>query len=193
MLIQANLTCHPACVCPQIDSLQGQLTVVAPDRWQLRFSLEGAVGDLLIPDAMSPERVDDLWRHTCFEAFVGSSRTGAYYEFNFSPSGEWAAYQFDSYRTGMKSAVVDAPRIACTSSDARLDLEVDLRLPLKLADGTEHAVSLTAVIEDRSSAMSYWAVKHVSRKPDFHQPGSLVLRLPSGQDGIVRGLPEDLR
>ncbi len=177
MMVTATLTCHPTCVCPQIDSLTAQLVVESPEHWRVRFSLAGAIGDLLIPSGMSPERVDELWRHTCFEAFVGSAGTGAYYEFNFSPSSEWAAYHFDNYRTGMKSAAMDTPHIACTSTAERLDLEVELKLPLELADATGHVLSLTAVIEDRSSAISYWAVKHASRKPDFHQPGSLVLRL----------------
>ena len=29
--------------------------------------------------------VDGLWRHTCFEAFVGIPGAEPYYEFNFSP------------------------------------------------------------------------------------------------------------
>ena len=35
-----------------------------------------------------------------FELFVGSPTGAAYEEYNFSPSGEWAAYGFARYRNG---------------------------------------------------------------------------------------------
>ena len=44
--------------------------------------------------------LDDLWQHTCFELFIGAKNDAEYYEFNFSPSGEWAAYEFRNYRDG---------------------------------------------------------------------------------------------
>ena len=46
-----------------------------------------------------------------------------YHEFNFSPSGEWAAYAFTGYRDG--SSLIDEalnPQIAVESREGRLDL-----------------------------------------------------------------------
>jgi hypothetical protein len=48
-----------------------------------------------VPAAVAAARTDELWRHTCFEAFVRTSPAPAYYEFNFAPSTQWAAYRFD--------------------------------------------------------------------------------------------------
>ena len=47
----------------------------------------------------------------------------AYHEFNFSPSGEWAAYAFTRYREGrtLTDEVLN-PQIAVQSGVARLDL-----------------------------------------------------------------------
>ena len=49
-----------------------------------------------------------LWKTTCFEAFVRPARADAYREWNFAPSGQWAAYDFDGYREGMTRADVGA-------------------------------------------------------------------------------------
>ena len=49
----------------------------------------------LVPSVCQPRRRDELWRHTCFELFVRYGNEPRYCEFNFAPSGDWAAYEFD--------------------------------------------------------------------------------------------------
>ena len=39
-------------------------------------------------------------------------------------------------------------------------------------------LALTAVIEDTTGALSYWALAHPSGAPDFHHPDCFVLELP---------------
>jgi hypothetical protein len=39
-------------------------------------------------------------------------------------------------------------------------------------------VGLAAVIEDVSGDLSYWALAHLSDKPDFHHPDGFALHLP---------------
>src|SRR4051812_16775210 len=78
----------------------------------LSYVLTGNMDDIRIPPVTAPARRDDLWRHTCFEAFIGASSGTAYYEFNFSPSTQWAAYRFASYRSEMRVAdEIAAPAI----------------------------------------------------------------------------------
>ena len=36
----------------------------------------------------------NLWQTTCFEAFLRAPGGEAYREWNFAPSGDWAAYDF---------------------------------------------------------------------------------------------------
>ena len=36
---------------------------------------------------------DELWRHTCSEAFLAAGDGAAYHELNFSPSGRWLYFQ----------------------------------------------------------------------------------------------------
>src|SRR5256885_16422013 len=61
------------------------------------YALEGDLSQLRIPSARAG---GNLWQHTCFEIFISRAGMDAYYEFNFSPSGEWAAYAFHRYRDG---------------------------------------------------------------------------------------------
>ena len=53
-----------------------------------------------VPPPGVPRIATDLWRHTCFEAFIAVEGLPAYHEFNFAPSGEWAIYAFAGYRDG---------------------------------------------------------------------------------------------
>src|SRR5205809_1153314 len=74
-------------------------------RLALSYSVTGNLGDVCIPPIGAAARSDELWRHTCFEAFVRASSANEYYEFNFAPSTQWATYRFSSYRSGMRVAL----------------------------------------------------------------------------------------
>ena len=62
--------------------------------------------EILLPVPTGPIACDNLWQHTCCEAFVSAADDGdGYLEFNFSPSGCWAIYQFDAYRVRDESYI----------------------------------------------------------------------------------------
>jgi hypothetical protein len=85
----------------------------------LRYFVTGKIGALRLPPIAPPERAKELWQRTCFEAFVRCPERDIYYEFNFAPSTQWAAYQFAGYRSGMREASgVSAPPIAVKASSA---------------------------------------------------------------------------
>src|SRR5262245_25644347 len=72
------------------------------------FVIEGDMDRLLVPQrrersgrehsGRASAMADRLWEHTCCEIFIARTGLPAYHEFNFSPSGEWAAYAFTAYR-----------------------------------------------------------------------------------------------
>ena len=143
----------------------------------LQYQLEGDLDSVLLPQQDMPKRADNLWKHTCFEAFIGSGGSPRYREYNFSPSGAWAIYDFDGYRTGMRAdAWVVVPGIM-TRRDAGafiLDATVDVRwMTAAMAAGPK--LGVTAVIEDKSGVLSYWALEHPSEKPDFHHADGFVI------------------
>ena len=121
--------------------------------------------------------MDELWRHTCFEAFVGAGV--AYYEFNFAPSRHWAAYQFSSYRSGMRVASeIDAPQIAAAWSHERYTLHASLEMDqLLLSRETTLRLGLSAVIEENNGQRSYWALAHPPGKADFHHSDCFTVEL----------------
>src|SRR5881394_2694630 len=71
------------------------------DRLVLSYSVTGTMSDVRLPPVVLAARTDGLWQHTCFEAFVRTAAGSSYYEFNFALSTQWAAYRFNSYRSGM--------------------------------------------------------------------------------------------
>jgi hypothetical protein len=131
---------------------------------------------------MFSTRADELWRHTCFEAFACASPNTGYFEFNFAPSMQWAAYRFSGYRTGMSVASeVGTPRFEVRSSDACYELQVALelnRLP-GLSNDATWKLGLSAVIEETSGRKSYWALAHPPGDPDFHHSVCFARELPA--------------
>jgi len=124
-----------------------------------------------MPPVVVTSRSDQLWRHTCFEAFVRASAGASYYEFNFAPSTQWAAYRFSGYRTGMRVASeIGAPAIDVNSNDDCYTLQVALALGrlTELPRNAPWRLGLSALIEDTSGCKSYWALAHPPGKPDFH-------------------------
>jgi hypothetical protein len=140
------------------------------------YQLEAHISRLRVPAPAAPARADELWRHTCFEAFIAGS-TSVYYELNLSPSSQWALYRFDDYRQGMRAAdLATPPEISVRSSDYRLELDASLHLD-ELADLRSEGslrVALSAVIEATDGRLSYWALRHPTDKPDFHHADGFV-------------------
>src|SRR5437899_7308837 len=126
------------------------------DRLVLSYSVTGTMSDVRMPPVVPAARTDGLWQHTCFEAFVRAAAGSSYYEFNFAPSTQWAAYRFDSYRSGMRAAEIDAPSSEVRSGPDSYTLEASLeldRLPV-LSRQTSWRLGLSALIEDQSGGMS---------------------------------------
>ncbi|MEZ5785480.1 MAG: DOMON-like domain-containing protein [Xanthobacteraceae bacterium] len=141
------------------------------DQLVLSYVVTGRIGDVRLPPTTSPARCDELWRHTCFEAFIGAADGPEYYEFNFAPSTQWAAYRFVGYRSGMAAAPgIGAPAIDVQSDSDQFALRATLGLD-SVSASQRKAVwrfGLSAVIEETSGRLSYWALAHPPGKPDFH-------------------------
>jgi hypothetical protein len=164
--VRLALKCHPDTPCAAVTRIEVEVARAGQGALALRYVLSGAIGDLVIPPPAAPARTDELWRRTCFEAFVRPEPGKAYYEFNHSPSTQWAAYRFSGYRDGMAPADIAAPHIDLTRAADRLELRAHLALP-DFADAPWR-LGLSAVIEETNGAKSYWALAHPTGRPDFH-------------------------
>ncbi len=157
----------------KIETVSMRWGRVRDGRIMLRFRVDGAQG-LVLPKPAPAERADDLWKATCCELFVNLG-DGRYREYNFSPSGQWAAYDFAGYRarTGDHEPVAP-PEIAVDSGASVFTLTVFLG-ETELTGATQAAVS-AVLAEDRR--LSYWALRHPGLQPDFHNPACFVLPVP---------------
>jgi hypothetical protein len=163
----ARLSPHPATPSAAVK----RLTVELSGRLSLRYRLRGDLAALRIPEPGASVRTDGLWRHSCFEAFVAGAGS-SYLEFNFSPSTAWAAYSFAAYRAAMRPLDI-VPRISVQRTADELVLTAVIALP-----DDARTLGLTAVIEDRAGACSYWSLAHPPGPPDFHQRDCFALKLP---------------
>lgn len=169
-----SLKHHPAHAPGKVSKVTASWGRQADDRVLLRLFVEGAE-DVIMPAPETAARADGLWQATCFELFL-AVRDGGYREFNFSPSGQWAAYTFAGYRKGQENhAPFSAPVV--TASRVGADMTVTAILDPRELAGCAFA-SLTAVIAERTAGISYWAIDHPGSQPDFHNPACFVLPVP---------------
>jgi len=165
-----------------VRSLRAGVAGQADGSLALSYTLDADLGRILVPEAAAAARTDELWKHTCFEAFIASGQGSAYCELNFAPSSQWAAYSFDGYRRGMRPLLLTAPpAIRVTRGADRLELEALVHLGARHdyqpAPGEPLRIALAAVIEDNAGRISYWALRHAASRPDFHHPGSFTFEL----------------
>ncbi len=156
-----------------VDHVASLGSVATTNMW---FGVGAAAERFVIPKLSEPWRADELWRTTCFEAFLRPTGAESYREWNFAPSGNWAAYDFAGYREGMAKAEVGAPPYIrmednftwwTVGATIAVDAEQQWRL------------GLSAVLEERDGAKSYWALTHPpGDKPDFHHADCFAAQLP---------------
>src|SRR5215208_5502753 len=94
------LKLHPDSRCLAVADIEVGVARRGADRLVLTYIVTGKMGDVRMLPVMPSARGNELWRHTCFEAFIRASSGPEYYEFNFSPSAQWAAYRFNGHRSG---------------------------------------------------------------------------------------------
>jgi len=151
-----DLTCHPSIRADTVRAIQVRVRRSAAAELHLTFRLDGDIPRIRIPSPAAPRIGTELWRHTCFEAFIALENQTSYHEFNFAPSGEWCVYALSSYRNG--SPIVRLDSLSAIHSRASL------------------RIGLSAVIET-TEGYSYWALRHPTAKPDFHNAAGFALLL----------------
>lgn len=175
-VIQRGLKCHPGNPANAVDRVDVRILQREDGFWLLEYVVFDPLGRLLIPQPARPERSSNLWRTTCFELFVRDSAS-TYREYNFSPSGRWAAYQFAGYRAGMRDVEIEErPEIAPVRAGGTFAQLVVVEAATLAADGSQQ-LGLSAVIEEADGTISYWALVHPEGKADFHDPAGFALTI----------------
>jgi hypothetical protein len=170
---------HPDSLGTAVTNVEAEAVRRADGALVLSYLVTGTITELRLPPAAEPMRTDELWQHTCFEAFVSSPPNAGYYEFNFAPSAQWAAYRFSTYRSGMRIATeISAPQIEIQSGSEHCTLRALLKLDrIDLPADSPWHLGLSAIIEETSGRKSYWALARPPGKPDFHHPDCFACEL----------------
>ena len=173
-----SLIPFPASKIPAI-SITGKISRQT-NRIALLYSLSGNTDDVFLPPrALNSIRRDELWKTTCFEFFLAIKDQPQYWEFNFSPSGNWNIYRMDAYRrigfreeTLIPSLEFEMQRKAdIIFLNATIDLSPIVR-ESQLLD-----VGVTAIIQTKDNDETYWALLHPAPQADFHLRESFVCSL----------------
>ena len=178
---------HPAGGASPLRALSVSGALGATGQITLDYLLQGDLLRLRLPEpARSPQRRDELWRHTCLELFARRATEVAYLEFNFSPSGDWAAYWFEGYRRGQDA--LDQQQVGISRHplgpgqlriQARAALPAGLGLTAPGAHDRQWRLGLAAVIEAADGTVTHWANRHAGAQPDFHAAEAFSLGLVS--------------
>ena len=175
-----TLALHPDSRCNAVTRIDVEVTRPRPGHLVLRYTVAGNIANLRLAKPAAPTRTDELWRHTCFEAFIRPPFGDAYDEFNFAPSTQWAAYAFTRYRGGMRVAdEVGAPFIEVRpgADFYLLQASLDLGALVHLPKDAVWRLGLSAVIEETDGVISYWALRHPPGRADFHHSDCFALEL----------------
>ena len=170
------LKLHPDDICDAVAGIEVEVGR-RENVLELRYLIRGDVDAVLLPQFEPPRRGDELWQHSCFEAFIREPDAECYTELNFAPSGQWAVYRFAHYRGG-RSDLKPAPlRFETRRGEGAYELRASCLLDLPAPSPWE--VNISAIIEEANGRKSYWALAHPSDKADFHDPACFVLQLPA--------------
>ncbi|MXO64446.1 DOMON-like domain-containing protein [Altericroceibacterium endophyticum] len=168
-----HLKAHPAHDPISVSAVKAGFGIHPQGFLMLRYRIENAA-QVKLPVGEARGRADGLWQTTCAELFLRYA-SGSYREFNFSPAGEWSAYDFSGYRSGRSDYdPLEWPEIDCLEADGALIITVILQgQELAGAD----AAGLSMVIEEEGGVKSYWALAQESAEPDFHNAACFAVPL----------------
>ncbi len=188
---QTPLTPHPAAPAGAVEGVSAGCLLTADGRLRIAWRIAAAPERLVWDRSGTPGRRDELWRHTCVEAFLATGPE-SYLEFNVSPDGSWAAYAFLGYRRRAEDPALPPPdvRVSTASHALGLEADIDVGAVADLAGAPEIRTSLAAVVEETGGPTSYWALRHPSPQPDFHDASGFVLMLsPAHPSAAQEDLP----
>lgn len=138
------------------------------DKIILIYQIIGDITLLQLPPLSNlPNRADNLWQHTCFEAFIAEKNTTKYCEWNFSPSRQWQLYEFTNYRSSRTLPKMSVPQIYTTVTAEQFTLTAHIPntcYPIN----TKLRLGLAVILQDTTNKIYYWALKHPPDEPDFH-------------------------
>jgi hypothetical protein len=159
------------------ERVEVTLTQEADGGIAITYIISDISSDIRVPTPDTPAPEGALWQTTCCELFVNPVEQTGYREFNFSPSGQWAAHDFLDIRKPAPTAPNCAtPEIKAKREKSRLQL--DVKLPKSaFPRAASLRLAVNVILQANDGTLAYWALTHPPGKPDFHHHAGFVLNL----------------
>ena len=150
-------------------TISGAIDYTAPGPLDIQYQFSGELTEIAWPAATNkPQRKDKLWQQTCMELFIAEQHSERYFEFNFSPNGDWQSYEFLSCRSllgqpkNIKPPIIDKlDNREGVSYSVSLDITpLSLAMPLQLG--------LSTVLLQACGDLAYFSLLPQTDTPDFH-------------------------
>src|SRR3569833_1754192 len=81
-----TLNFQPQSRCSAVSKIEAAIALSRADRLILTYIVTGNMNNVRMPPVTATARGEELWRHTCFEAFLRATSRSTYYELNFAPN-----------------------------------------------------------------------------------------------------------
>jgi hypothetical protein len=123
------------------------------------------------------ERRLNLWEKTCFEFFIKNNHD-EYFELNFAPNFAWNVFYFQKKGAPLVEFQLKHPismDVLNSSDHFLLVVKIDKEnFGTFFNDINKLRFSMTSVIKDKNSKLSYWALTHKDSRPNFHHFDSFI-------------------
>jgi hypothetical protein len=151
------------------------------DLLEIQYQLAGDLEGLTIAAPVAlPSRRFALWEATCLEFFLTTVGQPHYWEFNLSPSGDWNVFRLEDYRQGLRNEeLLQSLPFQVSRQVGQLTLSLSVSLAGLVDRSADLEMAMTAVLQDRAGAFSYWAVSHPGPEADFHRRDGFTVQLPA--------------
>ncbi|CAA6807869.1 MAG: Unknown protein [uncultured Sulfurovum sp.] len=158
-----------------LNNLQiNSVLILTKHRLQIDFSIEGALSEYSFPKVRKRERVNELWKGTCFELFLGNTQREAYYELNFSPSLGWNFYYLSTYRSKVEIFKLNNnPVIEIQTSEHVLKISFVLEIEELFLDEFD-IYNVATILLSQENERTFWSIKHDQNVPNFHNRANFL-------------------
>jgi hypothetical protein len=169
---------HPDTPCAAVSAIEVYVARGKGGNLLLHYYITGSANAVTpaFPSPATRRRADELWLHTCLEAFIMPDGGEAYWELNLAPTWDWQAYALSGYRAGRHpEGGIEAPSTEGRYGHGTWEMRTHWMLAGTVPNDVPWRLGLAAVIEETGGAISYWALRHAPDKPDFHHPDAFAL------------------
>lgn len=159
-------------------TISGAIDYTEPGLLDIRYQFSGELTQITWPATTNKtQRKDSLWQQTCMELFIAEQHSERYFEFNFSPNGDWQCYEFLFYRSlSSQPKNIRPPKIDKLDDREGVTYSVSLDIP-SLSLTAPLQLGISAVLLQACGHLAYFSLLPQTDAPDFHLRDGFTLIL----------------